>query len=706
MAKHSVDFSFFRGPHNFSKWMDVHTSDACSSQARTNVEALVANFASGMSNLLGNPVQGWTAMMTGDGVEVANQFRNFVTGGTSRPIGSRGRYNYNDSQELPDSQEEFMNDAVDSDQDDSVRVNDGGTRDVRMDNVQSDPVLQSRRVDDVACVGKVSAPSSTGAPDTSKAFVGAPKRARASEDDACDVSGKRPKFDPVAARRSEATAGDRAAKDAKLEQPARSPTHLDKGTSTGGVSVREIAQTATRSSPRFASSNTGDPIVLVDRRKKCQAKKATAAAKSKVFAPPYRARTQLPVFENAVTDKASNMGAAPTSSAAPATFVPSSAPVLCTNGGAIAKGSDELISPRTANAVPALVPPRGSIEDEANKSSHVDAPAVQPVPHSNPLGANLSAKRSDRAHPSTEAGTPVIRVAVVQNTVPVVTHQPDQAGPRDASIVTNVVPKTTPNVAPRKFVQTVVCSRKSPWKISAGGIVHEQHAKDDGPMYVSASTLFPLVVHSNPAETVQTKGNADANVQQPSASRVAKVKHTPSLKHTRVPLDMGVPYTPTIEHPGKGSGSKVVINIADTTPYCPGRPKAAGADDTEMFVDLSPLAASVDVIDKQNVPTSRHPLAFTPPSCSLGLDLSQRNEAVDAVPVSYAFPAAPVPMMAQPNVGGKKAVKFPEPIVERSTDDISSPLHETDFNMDEDVDKWKKIRQKLPPALVQHKPSL
>ncbi|XBI12788.1 hypothetical protein VPH35_139606 [Triticum aestivum] len=88
MAKHSVDFSFFRGPHNFSKWMDIHTSDACSSQARTNVEALVANFASGMSNLLGNPVQGWTAMMTGDGVEVANQFRNFVTGGTSRPIGS------------------------------------------------------------------------------------------------------------------------------------------------------------------------------------------------------------------------------------------------------------------------------------------------------------------------------------------------------------------------------------------------------------------------------------------------------------------------------------------------------------------------------------------------------------------------------------------------------------------------------------------
>ena len=96
---------------------------------------------------------------------------------------------------------EFMNDAVNSDHDDSVRVNDGCTHDVRTDNVQSDPVQQRRGVDDVARAGKVSTPSSSSAPDPNDAFVGAPKRARASEDEACHVSGKRPKFNPVAARR-------------------------------------------------------------------------------------------------------------------------------------------------------------------------------------------------------------------------------------------------------------------------------------------------------------------------------------------------------------------------------------------------------------------------------------------------------------------------------------------------------------------------
>lgn len=84
-----------------------------------------------------------------------------------------------------------MNDAVNSDDDDFVRVNDGCTGDVHTDNVQTDPhIQQSQGVDDVAHAGKVSTPSSSSAPDPSTAAVEVSKRVRDSEDEARDVSAK------------------------------------------------------------------------------------------------------------------------------------------------------------------------------------------------------------------------------------------------------------------------------------------------------------------------------------------------------------------------------------------------------------------------------------------------------------------------------------------------------------------------------------
>ena len=58
-------------------------------------------------------------------------------------------------------------------------------------------------------------------------------------------------------------------------------------------------------------------------------------------------------------------------------------------------------------------------------------------------------------------------------------------------------------------------------------------------------------------------------------------------------------------------------------------------------------------------------MAFTPLSCSLGIDRSQ-DEPVsqDPSPVAFAFPAGMALMMAQPMVEGKKAVKFAEPVVQ------------------------------------------
>ena len=56
-------------------------------------------------------------------------------------------------------------------------------------------------------------------------------------------------------------------------------------------------------------------------------------------------------------------------------------------------------------------------------------------------------------------------------------------------------------------------------------------------------------------------------------------------------------------------------------------------------------------------------MAFTPPCCSLDIDRSQDEPVLqDHSPVAFAFPAGMAPMMAQPMVEGRKAIKFVEPI--------------------------------------------
>lgn len=57
-------------------------------------------------------------MSAGDGDKVANQFCSFVRGGTSRPTGSRGRYDHNDSQEIPPNDEDLSVDDSEYDDDD------------------------------------------------------------------------------------------------------------------------------------------------------------------------------------------------------------------------------------------------------------------------------------------------------------------------------------------------------------------------------------------------------------------------------------------------------------------------------------------------------------------------------------------------------------------------------------------------------------
>ena len=87
-------------------------------QARAPVEHLVGQFASRMTGLLGKLVEGWTALNGSDSDAVVRKFAPFIGERTHRPTGCRGRYDYNSSQELPDTQDELDGDAnLDKDDD-------------------------------------------------------------------------------------------------------------------------------------------------------------------------------------------------------------------------------------------------------------------------------------------------------------------------------------------------------------------------------------------------------------------------------------------------------------------------------------------------------------------------------------------------------------------------------------------------------------
>ncbi|XBI91702.1 hypothetical protein VPH35_028965 [Triticum aestivum] len=171
MAKHAIDYSVFGGPQNFGKWMDVHSAPSCPTEARAPVEHLIGQFASEMTSLLGKLVEGWTSLNGSDRDVVARQFTTFVAERTHRPTGCRGRYDYNSSQELHDT-----------DDDEHVEVRAGGKKGKVAPDVPSPEKVREH----TAARGEGVLPS---------------KRGRAPEDVGQGSLGKRSRTDPVAARR-------------------------------------------------------------------------------------------------------------------------------------------------------------------------------------------------------------------------------------------------------------------------------------------------------------------------------------------------------------------------------------------------------------------------------------------------------------------------------------------------------------------------
>ncbi|XBI75523.1 hypothetical protein VPH35_068887 [Triticum aestivum] len=124
------------------------------------------------------------------------KFTTFVAEWTHRPTGCRGRYDYNSSQDLPDTQDELDGDAAlnkdddddmenmqrDTDDDEHVEIHEGGKKGKAATDVPSPKKVKEH----IAVRGKVVSPS---------------KRGRAPEDVGQGSPGKRSRTDPVAARR-------------------------------------------------------------------------------------------------------------------------------------------------------------------------------------------------------------------------------------------------------------------------------------------------------------------------------------------------------------------------------------------------------------------------------------------------------------------------------------------------------------------------
>ncbi|XBH68524.1 hypothetical protein VPH35_096654 [Triticum aestivum] len=598
MAKHAIDYSVFGGPQNFGKWMDVHSAPSCPAEARAPVEHLVGQFASDMTSLLGKLVEGWTTLNGSDSDAVVRQFTPFVAERIHRPTGCRGRYDYNSSQELPDTQDELDGDAgLDKDDDDDmenvqhetdddehVEVCEGGKKDKAAPDVPPPEKL----IEQTVARDKGVLPS---------------KRGRAPEDVGQGSVGKRSRTDPLAARR-------------------RFDIYLVKKTTT-----------------RVTKQNPRDPLERI------HSKPSTGGNSD--------------VHEAPVDKTAAAPSTVPTSSDASGRPSPPVADVQATTTGIRTSGSDESVSARTAGILPTVLAMKDAAVTHVTRSTsvEVDAPDI----NLSKEDSRSSDTDSKRVGGGTSASTKEGAAATIQNDMPSTgetlgTTTPASGGPE---VATATVSRA--GLPPR---------RRSPRKQSAdipnAPTVARSSRDDSG--YVPASTLFPPPAKSNVMEKTEVRSTTDLGGKPGTTGGGERLEQTASLpavenpslnlRTSKLPVNIGVPY-----NPNKKIDKKVAIDTADNTPRPTNKPDDSAADEAEMFVDLSPLDSAKQVVRGPASRQERHPMAFTPPSFSLGIDRSQDEPVVqDPMPVAFAFPAGMAPMMAQPMVDGRKVVKFAEPI--------------------------------------------
>ncbi|VAH75601.1 unnamed protein product [Triticum turgidum subsp. durum] len=655
------------GPQKFEKWMDVHSAPSCPSEARAPVEHLIGQFASGMTGLLRKLVEGWTSLSASDSDAVVRQFTSFVPERTHRPTGCRGRYDYNSSQEPGDTQDDVDGDAglskddddmdnvhQDTDDDEQAEVRRGGNR--GKDATYAPPPEKVK--EQTAARGQGVLPS---------------RRGRAPDDVGQGSHGKKSKTDPVARGNGKPTAGGRAVMNKQAPTPTRASAHFNKGAPIAGDTP------STRLSPRTTTTNTGDPVVLPDMRKlvKKVKKTTTRGAKHRINDPLERLHSKLSTGGNSNVHEApvDNTTAAPmTASTNPDASGRSSPPAAdaeATTTGIRTSGSDESISARTAEILPTLLAMKEATVSHTTPSAsvEVDAPETN-ICNEDSLSSDTDSKgvRDGAPVSTTEAAE-----AAVHKDMPSSGESHGTTAPAPVDADTAKVTVARAGLPPRRR-----SPRKQPTVVPNAPVVPSSRRDESG--YVPASTLFPPTAQSNVMENPQDRSKTEAVVKAGTSDAGERPEQTAplpaveipniNLRTSRLPVNVGVPYSPN-----KKIAMKVAADTADKTPRPANKPEHSGAADSDMFVDLSPLDSAPQIVRGPASRNERHPMAFTPPSFSIGV--SQDQAVVhDHMPVAFAFPGGTAAMMAQPMVEGRKVVKFAEPIVQATPEEISPSLDE------------------------------
>ncbi|XBI79559.1 hypothetical protein VPH35_088984 [Triticum aestivum] len=276
-------------------------------------------------------------------------------------------------------------------------------------------------------------------------------------------------------------------------------------------------------------------------------------------------------------------------------------------------------------------------------------------------------------HGGTPVSTTKVAEAAVHNDMPSTGESLGTIAPAPVSADTAKATVSRASLPPRR------CSpRKQSTDIPNAPAVARSSRDESG--YVHASTLFPPPAKSNVMEKLEDRSTTDAGVksgtsdtgERPEQTAPLPAMEIPSLnlRTSRLPVNVGVPYSPN-----KKIVKKAAADTADNTPRPTNKPDHSVAADSDMFVDLSPLDSAPQVVRGPASRHKRHPMAFTPSSFSLGISQDQ-SMVPDPMPVVFAFPGGMPAMMAQPMVKGRKAVKFAEPIVQGTPEEISPSLDE------------------------------
>ncbi|XBJ20857.1 hypothetical protein VPH35_011611 [Triticum aestivum] len=314
---------------------------------------------------------------------------------------------------------------------------------------------------------------------------------------------------------------------------------------------------------------------------------------------------------------------------------------------------DAAVSHATPSGSVEVDAPKTNLSKEDSRSSGTDSKRVRCGTHVTTTEVALAAVHNDMPSTGESLGTTALASGsadIAQATVPCAGLPPRCRSPRKQSTVVSNAPAAT-------------------------------RSSRDESGYVPASTLFPPTATSNVMEKPEDQSTTDAGVkpgtsdegERPEQTAPLPVVEIPSLNlHTsKLPINIGVPYSP----------NKRIVNksrpvTTDSTPRPIGKPDdSAAADPEDMFVDLSPLDSAPEVVCGPASRHERHPMAFTPPSFSLGVSQDQLV-AQDPMPVAFAFSGGMPAMMVQPMVEGRKAVKFAEPIVQATPEEISPSLDE------------------------------